>query len=166
MISALSVHESAHAIAGERLHLPVRSISVVSTCDYAGIVRFDKQQVPSDVSKLARLRAQLRCEALTSLAGPIGEAHFTHEPLAAILHRCDGDRRAARQSASAYALCLPQWDLGARYQIFADWLEEATHLVHNNWSIIVMLAERLSLNGTLGAADVCRIIALADRAAA
>jgi hypothetical protein len=160
------IHESAHAVIGERLGQSVTAITCVPGRGYGGYVACATAQVPADASGLRKLRLRLRAEGLTSLAGPIGQAYFTHEPISSTLKHCGGDRRAAYRCTTGYALALPQWSADTRYQIFDDWLEETKGLVHTNWPTIVALAERLALNGTLGPADVCRIIMLADRAAA
>jgi hypothetical protein len=97
---------------------------------------------------------------------PVGESHYTHEPVSSILQRCDGDRCEARAAASGYALTLPTWSADTRRQVFDDWLDETADLVRINWRVITALAQRLALNGTLQAADVCRAIAMADRKAA
>jgi hypothetical protein len=168
MLSAVSVHESSHAVCAERLGLSTVTITAVAkpSRGYGGFAQFDKQQVPADASNLTKCRIRLRSEGILTLAGPIGEHEHTHEPLSRILRRCVGDRRAARRCATAFALSLPRWDANVRYQIFDDWLTETHTLVRENWHIITVLAGKLALNGTLGAADVARIIELADRKAA
>jgi hypothetical protein len=165
-VTNVAIHEASHACIGERLGCAVQSITTVPTRDYAGLVHFNKQKLPTDASKLARLRTRLRASGLLSLAGPVGESHYTHEPVSSILQRCDGDRCEARAAASGYALTLPTWSADTRRQVFDDWLDETADLVRINWRVITALAQRLALNGTLQAADVCRAIAMADRKAA
>jgi hypothetical protein len=168
MIDAVCAHEASHAVIGEKLGLTTVAITAVAkpSRGYGGLAQFDKQQFSSDASSLMKFRTRLRSEALMTLAGPVGEHEFTREPLAQILRRCDGDRRASRRCATGFALSLPRWDVDARYQIFDAWLDETRALVRENWSTILALAGKLSLNGTLAACDVARIIMLADRKAA
>jgi hypothetical protein len=132
---------------------------------YAGLVCFaDLHRARS--SGPAEFRERLRVSALVSLSGAAAEAEFTREPISGILRRCDGDRLDAHRTASTYALSLPRWDGDMSREVFADWLEETMGLVRQNWRTILALARALTLNGSLQACDVARVIAMADRAVA
>ena len=104
-LSPVSIHESSHATIGERLGLPVVSITAVPNLSlgYAGLVCFaDLHRARS--SGPAEFRERLRVSALVSLSGAAAEAEFTREPISGILRRCDGDRLDAHRCASTYAL--------------------------------------------------------------
>ena len=166
-LSPISVHESAHATVGERLGLPATSITVVPSKIYGGEVNFGKYPVTQSNSPIAKLRERLRIDGLVALSGPCGEHEYTHEPIHEILTRnAAGDRRQARDAATGYAFTLPTWTADTRRRVFDGWLEETRDLVRANWAVIMVLAGKLSLNGTLAACDVARIIALADRVVA
>ena len=163
----VAIHESSHAVIGERLGQPVRAITCVPGPGYGGFVSYAAYATGNaDASSLRRLRLRLRAEGISALAGAAGQSRFTHEPVHMILQRCDGDRRDARRCATMYALSLPEWSTDTRREVFDSWLDETKDLVFSNWAVITALAHKLSLNGTLAACDVARIIALADRAAA
>ena len=167
MISAVGIEEASHAVIAERLGRAVRAITIVPSGRYDGTVHLDEQRIPSDASSLRRLRLRLRTDGIVMLAGSVGRAAYTHEPVCELLRSSGAsDLGNARRCATAFALSLPQWDSAARYQLFDDWLTETRRLVRENWPTILTLARVLALNGTLQAADVCRVIMLADRQAA
>ena len=163
----VAIHESSHAVVGERLGQPVRAITCVPGPGYGGYVSYAAYATGrADASGFRKLRLRLRAEGISALAGACGQARFTHEPVREILQRCTGDLRDARRCATAFALSLPTWTVDTRREVFDSWLDETKDLVFSNWAVIMALAKVLSLNGTLAACDVARIIALADRQAA
>ena len=147
-ISAISWHEASHARIAELVHFPVNYLSIAPTQCFGGLTRYTIDEEPS-------LRT-MRCLALISLSGPVGESLHTGESIYQVLTR---NRPDCDRAQSAVAIVTGDTSMSA----LKAPARRVRALVEQHWASIAVLAQALQLRKTMTGAEVARVIYLNER---